>query len=442
MTRLSLSILGPSKITTDGSPIKIPTIRAVPLLAYLSITGTAHTREHIAHLLWSDSNLTQGLAALRTTLWRMKSVGLDSWITYEKYRIAITNQKAIEVDALEFKARIDKCKNHGHPVSQVCLFCIPFLTEAIELYRGEFLAGINFSKAQVFEDWRLQEGEAIQALYVDVLERLTRGHRTLGDFNLSIHYAHMLLREDPYNETANYGLIQLYSITGQRSSAINQFKRYKNFLLHELGLQPSPELTSLYKQILRGKDGPHVAQKGKTPVFLVAAIDNASKLWEQAAGRKTEILSTYHNIFKETASNFGGYVLQKSEDNITLLFEKGQPLHCAVTIHLKLKKAEWGTTGPPLVRMVLYSATADRTADYDFSMAMRNTSNLLSMPWAGQVIFTEKTLQVIEQPPGSRIRDLGYYSLRDSKPAVHVYELLHPHIPISEHLALRSGNPQ
>src|SRR4030042_7080567 len=98
MTRLSLSILGPAKITMDGSPIKIPTIRAVPLLAYLSITGIAHTREHIANLLWSDSNLTQGLAALRTTLWRMKSVGLDSWITYDKYRIAITNQKAIEVD--------------------------------------------------------------------------------------------------------------------------------------------------------------------------------------------------------------------------------------------------------------------------------------------------------------------------------------------------------
>src|SRR4030042_5542688 len=110
MTRLSLSILGPSKITTDGSPIKIPTIRAIPLLAYLSITGTAHSREHIANLLWSESNLTHGLAAFRTTLWRMKAAGLDSWIAIEKDQISLNNKRTIDVDALEFKARIDKCK--------------------------------------------------------------------------------------------------------------------------------------------------------------------------------------------------------------------------------------------------------------------------------------------------------------------------------------------
>src|SRR4030042_507256 len=442
MSHLTISLLGAPQITLAGMPVKIPTFRAIPLLAYLAITRVSQTRETLASLLWSESSLPHALASLRTTLWRIKSAGLDDWIILEHNEISLNYQKSIEIDVLDFKTKINKCTTHGHPSSQICLFCILALTEAVKLYHGEFLSGINLSKAQAFDEWRLQESEVLHILYLDALSKLVRGHRTFGDFNLAIQYAYTLLRYDRYNEDAQFDLLQLYSITGQRPAAINQYKRYKDFLSHELSIEPSEEITHLYKQILGGKVALPAPQKVKTPIFLAADIEKAAIYLSTAGVKKDEILSIYHNIFNETSRRFGGKILQKSEDSLTVLFENGQPLHCAVTIHLKIKKTDWGSTGPPNIRMVLYSTAADDEYNKNFSNVTRAASNLLAISWGGQIVFSEQTLRVLDQPTGSRFKDLGYHSLMDMKESVHVYELLHPHLPAIEHPPLQSGNPQ
>jgi DNA-binding SARP family transcriptional activator len=149
-----------------------------------------------------ENNQAQGLASLRTTLWRIKSAGLDDWLIIDGEEIALNHEKVIDVDVLEFRAKINRCATHGHPPSQVCLLCIPGLTDAVELYKGTFLVGLNLPKAQVFDEWRTQEGEDLQVMYINALERLSNGHRTLGDFSQAIQFSRLLLREDPYNETA------------------------------------------------------------------------------------------------------------------------------------------------------------------------------------------------------------------------------------------------
>src|SRR4030066_914853 len=98
MPHIRFSLLGPPKITLDGVPFKIPTFRAIPLLAYLAITGVSQTRETLASLLWSESSLPHALASLRTTLWRLKSAGLEDWIKLENNEISLNYQKTIEID--------------------------------------------------------------------------------------------------------------------------------------------------------------------------------------------------------------------------------------------------------------------------------------------------------------------------------------------------------
>jgi DNA-binding SARP family transcriptional activator/predicted ATPase len=442
MSHLSISLLGSPKITLDGVQVKIPTFRAIPLLAYLAITGVSQTRETLASLLWSESSLPHALGSLRTTLWRLKSAGLDEWIILDHNEISLNYHKSIDIDALEFKEKINKYSIHGHPSSQICLLCIQNLTEAVELYQGAFLSGINLSKAQAFDEWRMQESENLYILYLDALEKLVRAHRTFGDFNLAIHYARMWLSHDLYNETAQYDLLQLYSITGQRAIAISQYKRYKNFISRELGIEPSEEITNLYKQILSGLTISSATQKAKSHVFLTSDIEKAASFWSKAGIDKTQILAKYHDIFSETCKRFGGQILQKSEDSITVLFENGQTLHCAVTIHLILKKMDWGEAGIPSIRMVLYSTATDDTYNNSFSMVTRAAANLLSISWGGQIIITEQTLKHLDLPPGSRVKDLGYHSLLDATESVHVYELLHPHLLAIEHRPLQTVNPR
>jgi len=438
MPHLTITLLGPPQIAIDGVPIKLPTLRAIPILAYLAITGVSQTRETIANFLWSDEILPRALAALRTTLWRLKEPGLDDWIILERNKISLNYQKSIQVDVLDFKAKVNKCTTHGHPPSQICLYCIPALTEAVELYHGDFMSGFNLSKAQSFDDWRLQESEELNGIYLDALERLVKGHRAFGDFTLAIQYARIWSRHDRYNETAQHDLLQLYSITGQRAPAIHQYKRYKDFLSRELGISPSEELSNLHKQILAGRVSPLATQKVKTPIFLIADIDKAALLWARPGVKKDDILLKYHNIIKDTSRRFGGHILQVSEDNITVLFENGNPLHCAVTLHLKISKTDWGIADPPNIRMVLYSTATDHNNPYNFALIARAASTLLSISWGGQIVFTEQLLNLLDLPPGSQIKDLGFHTLKDTDGPVHVFELLHPHLPASEHPPLHS----
>jgi predicted ATPase/DNA-binding SARP family transcriptional activator len=442
MTRFNITLLGRPQIKLDGVPVKVPTLRAIPMLAYLAVTGTSQTRETLANLLWSESSSTHALGSLRTTLWRLNSSGLGEWIVLDHNEISLNYQKTIDVDVLEFKEKINQSTTHGHSSSQICLLCIPILTEAVELYHGEFLYGINLSKAQPFDEWRLQEGETLQILYLDALERLVRGHRTFGNFTLAIEFARRRLKYDKYNESAQYDLLQLYFLTGQRTAAINHYKQYINLVSRELGIEPSDDFTRLYKQILGGRTPPAASKKLNAPILLTADVENASLYWTHTGKEKATILSKYHDIFKETCKLFGGQILQKSDDNITVLFDNGQPLHCAVTIHLKMKKMDWGIAGIPKIRMVVYSTTTDSDQKKSFSMITRTASNLLSIGWGGQVLLTEQTLRDLDLPAGSQVKDLGHHSFTDSRESIHVYELHHPHLPPIEHLPLQSLVPQ
>jgi predicted ATPase/DNA-binding SARP family transcriptional activator len=438
MQNLSIFLFGKPQITLDGLPVTIPTARAIPIIAYLAITGESQSRETLATLLWSDSTQKQALAALRTTLWRLKSAGLEDWITLDRNEIKLNHQKNIEIDVINFKALLDKCGTHGHPLSQICLYCTPALTAANGLYRGEFMSGFNISKAPNFDDWRMQHSEILHAQHLDALERLVKCHRTFGDLNLAIHYARLWLNYDRLNENAYYQLLQLYSITGQRTAGISLYKHYKQILARELGVEPTDELTSLYKQLQAGQITPKNDHRVKNPVFLIVEIENPAQYWAKSVDRKDYILTTNHSIIRDTARRFGGRIIQKSDESVTLLFENGQPLHCAVTIHLKLRNADWEQADPPSIRMVLYSTIVEDTSSSSFAMLTRTASSLLSITWGGQVVFTEQTIRLLDIPSGSEIKDLGFHFIDDLQGPIHVFELVHPNLPQREHPPLRS----
>ncbi len=438
MVSLSISLLGKPQITLDGAPITLPAARAFPIIAYLAITGRSQSREVLANLLWSESSQRQALAALRTTLWRLKSTGLEDWITLDRNEIELNYQRNIDIDVLNFRNALDKCNAHGHPPSQICLYCTPPLTEATGLYRGEFMAGFNISKAPIFDDWRMQQSESLQALNLDALERLVRCHRTFGDLNLAIHYARLWLNFDRLNENAYYQLLQLYSITGQRTTGISLYKHYREILSRELGVEPTDELNSLFKQLQTGQTTPKSDQRVINPVFLIAEIENPAQYWLIAGDRKAEILATNLNLIRDTARRFGGRIIQRSDESVTLLFENGQPLHCVVTIHLKLRNSTWGDAGPPNLRMVLYSTVVEGANPSSFATLTRTASSLLSIAWGGQVVFAEQAIRLLDMPSGAEIKDLGFHYLDDLQAPVHVYELIHPNLPQREHPPLQS----
>jgi two-component SAPR family response regulator len=62
--------------------------------------------------------------------------------------------------------------------------------------------------------------------------------------------ARMVLQSDPLLEAAHRLIIQAYAILGDPAGMTLQFRKYQQTLDAELGMQPSSEISNLYKQLL------------------------------------------------------------------------------------------------------------------------------------------------------------------------------------------------
>src|SRR5258708_5474394 len=65
---LRIALLGTPRIDVDGRPLAVDTRKATAMLAYLAVTGHAHSRAVIANLLWPEASPDRSRAALRRTL--------------------------------------------------------------------------------------------------------------------------------------------------------------------------------------------------------------------------------------------------------------------------------------------------------------------------------------------------------------------------------------
>ena len=78
MSQHQILLFGAPRIVVGGSRIALPRRKALALLAYLAATGTPHTRESLAALLWGESGEQSANAYLRNALWTLnKSLGAD-----------------------------------------------------------------------------------------------------------------------------------------------------------------------------------------------------------------------------------------------------------------------------------------------------------------------------------------------------------------------------
>ena len=130
----------------------------------------------------------------------------------------------IWVDVVRFDDLLAECKTHGHPESEVCAECLPPLTEAVELYRDDFMAGFGLRDSVAFDDWQFFQSESLRRELAGALERLARGRGALGEWEAAIAHARRWLALDILHEPAHRLLMTLYAWSDQRAAALRQYR--------------------------------------------------------------------------------------------------------------------------------------------------------------------------------------------------------------------------
>jgi len=318
MARVSLALFGGFKLrTASGDAIHLPTRKTQALLAYLAMRlGDEQPRDALTALLWGDRGDAQARDSLRHALTEIRRT-LGAVALLAREGAVGLDPRGIDVDvcALQRLAATEDLES---------------LERAAALYRGDLLAGFTVSEP-AFEAWLLGERERLRELVLDVLARLLAAHARHGRVDRAIQTAVRLLALDPLQEAVHRTLMRLYVRQGRRGAALRQYQLCVAALQRELGSEPEPETTSLYRAIVRGRSaeaGPPKAEAGtladeergaesaaaRAPVAGAIAIAAPELPVHDTAmvGRSAE-MDRLRRLHEQARSGLGGVVVVSGE---------------------------------------------------------------------------------------------------------------------------------
>jgi DNA-binding SARP family transcriptional activator len=249
MPQLKLSLLGPPHLELNGAPLPIDRRKTLALLIYLALTPQPHRRDTLATLFWPGYDQTYARANLRRALSGLHLALGQRWLEIDRESVALPPAAEVWLDVVQFRRLVAVGQDHDHPPAEVCPACLAGLTEAVNLYRDDFLTGFTLPDSPGFDDWQLFETENLRQALAEALERLAHGYAGQGQYKPALAYARRWLALDSLHEPAQRSLMQLHALAGDRAAALRQYQACVRALKEELGVSPSAETTALYERI-------------------------------------------------------------------------------------------------------------------------------------------------------------------------------------------------
>ncbi len=294
MSKLELILLGQFEcLLPSGTRISLSMRKAEVLLAYLALTpGLRHPRERLINLLWSDRSEEQARNSLRQCLSAIKkSLGdvADMVLQVDRTTVSLIPE-LIDIDVHEF----ERLATEGDYES---------LTTAADLYQGEFLEGISIRDASC-QEWLDSERGRFKRQFIEILSELAETQLLSHDFGKAIKSSERLVKQDSLGESGWRLLMRAYFDNGDRSHALQAFKRCQQALREELDVEPELATIELRDRIAVGETKPAHAPTtdiGEPPLDTLAPTGD--NLGESSIDPST---STAHSIAVLPFDNLSG----------------------------------------------------------------------------------------------------------------------------------------
>jgi DNA-binding SARP family transcriptional activator len=226
LTEIRVSLSGAFELSRNGVSIDLAT-PAQRVLAFLALHEQPVRRNHVAGVLWLDSNEERAAGSLRSALWRIRQCGESIVeITHRGLRLS----PAVCVDVREAILWARRVGDASHAIND-------------EDVRQAFTGGELL--ADWYDDWVLLERERLRQLRLHAAEVLTQRLVTVGRYADAMEVALAALRSEPLRESAHRAVISVHLAEGNRSEALRQYRLYRDLLLAQLGLEPSAIMKGL-----------------------------------------------------------------------------------------------------------------------------------------------------------------------------------------------------
>jgi predicted ATPase/DNA-binding SARP family transcriptional activator len=244
-----VDVLGPLRVAVDGRPVDVPGPKRRAVLALLALAeGRTVTVDHLVDALWPSEVPESGRQALHTHVSRLRghlgaaAAGLQT--RHDGYRLDLG---AADLDLARARTLLATALT---AVPHDPAGALDLLREAHGLWRGPVLAdltGIEPIATAVQGCARLQQ---------EIADALVSCAVQAGQADGALGLAAAAQAADPLREPAVLLLMRVLAATGRAPEALRTGREYRRRLAEETGLDPSPALGELEREIAGGAAGP------------------------------------------------------------------------------------------------------------------------------------------------------------------------------------------
>jgi predicted ATPase/DNA-binding SARP family transcriptional activator len=213
------------------------------LLAYLACSDSWVARDHLASLFWSDTSTKEAKRNLRGLLQRVHAL---PWLT------------GLETAApgLRWQVKSDVMVFHK-------ALADGDLDEALSLYRGPFLPGMESYEDTDYAAWLEHERETLRVAWREASMRRARELTGLREFGRALTLLKQVLKGDEPDEDALVLFLRTAVDAGWCEEALQVYRDFVKRLERELGISPSLATQDLARALEERKH--YLLETGQAP---------------------------------------------------------------------------------------------------------------------------------------------------------------------------------
>jgi tetratricopeptide (TPR) repeat protein len=206
------------------------------------------------------------------------------------------------------------------------------LGEAIELYRGPFLADLEIPE-DAWTEWVGVERGRLESLALDAMVRLGSQHLQAGRSDEALSVAHRAVALSNLREDAHRLLIQALAAQGRRAEALRHYDQLVRLLRRELSTDPDAATTAIATELRRStpadsagplasnRSGPVNLSLPDAPSIAVLPFTNMSVRdaeINRARAKPTENLTAYDFYLRALPAWYGQTELDYKRTQVLL----------------------------------------------------------------------------------------------------------------------------
>jgi predicted ATPase/DNA-binding SARP family transcriptional activator len=238
-TSVQLELLGPLELRLQGQVVHAGGPKQRALLAYLALHVNEFVQTPILiNAVWGDDPFDSAVRSLRTYVSNLRKIlGSAAEISSRRgsYRLSL---QSTDTDVERFRSAVHTAADMDDVQRRR-----KTLRSALDLWRGPFLADIDRNWVQeegVILGWERQR--AVAAWAEDMID--------IGEVDEVLPELEHEVSQNPLDEQINRLLIRALYGSGRQTDALAVYRRLRNLLAVNLGVEPGPELRLLEEQIL------------------------------------------------------------------------------------------------------------------------------------------------------------------------------------------------